>query len=261
MDLIAYRTENVPAVIRPATVGRDWMDETPNRFAYRCLPLTIANQHGWELLCPSSFDVLWTGGTDPSSLELVQFEDGDGLLPLTHFGSGVLTFKPGYLFRSEGPYNLFVGGPPNTRKDGIAPLTGIIEASWLPFTFTMNWIITRPGVVIRFRRGEPFCFLFPIARHLVEEVNPIIRELGDDPELHEQYQEWRELRAAYRHDVARDGSPRNARGREPFYARGTLASGAPVAGEHQTRLRVKPFCREQAADGGAFDASHRPSAE
>ena len=36
--------------MRPAPHRRDWMDESPDRYAYRCLPLAIANTHGWELL-------------------------------------------------------------------------------------------------------------------------------------------------------------------------------------------------------------------
>ncbi|MGZ3387305.1 MAG: DUF6065 family protein, partial [Isosphaeraceae bacterium] len=29
-----------------ADLQRDWMDASPNRFAYRCLPLSIVNQTG-----------------------------------------------------------------------------------------------------------------------------------------------------------------------------------------------------------------------
>ncbi len=35
-----------------ANVKRDWMDETSSKFAYRCLPLAIANQIGWWILQP-----------------------------------------------------------------------------------------------------------------------------------------------------------------------------------------------------------------
>ena len=38
---------------------RDWMDSTPNRFAYRCLPLTIANQTGWWIKNPVGFTATW----------------------------------------------------------------------------------------------------------------------------------------------------------------------------------------------------------
>ena len=29
---------------------RAWMDSTDRRFAYRCLPLSIANSMGWEVV-------------------------------------------------------------------------------------------------------------------------------------------------------------------------------------------------------------------
>ena len=76
MDLVCYLHPGWAPLIRPAPVKREWMDNTPDSFAYRCLPLNIANAHGWEILCPCAFDALWNGeaGTgavtiypDPSS--------------------------------------------------------------------------------------------------------------------------------------------------------------------------------------------------
>src|SRR6185312_10491140 len=115
MRLIAYRTSRFPNPIRPGSPRRAWMDDTTRRFAYRCLPLTIANQHGWELLCPCSFEALWTGGRSTRAIQIVRLA-GDGPLPESHFGEGVLTFHPGYLFRTEDRTNLFVTGPLNTRR-------------------------------------------------------------------------------------------------------------------------------------------------
>src|SRR5213596_529820 len=173
MRLIAYRVFEPTAIdpaplLRPASPRRRWMEETTDRFAYRCLPLSIANQHGWELLCPWSFEALWTGGHSEKSVQVVRLS-GEGPLPDSHFGEGILTFLPCYLFRTEEPYDLYVTGPVNIRKDGIVPLSAIVETDWLPFTFTMNWAFTRVGVPVRFEEGEPFCHIFPIASGLVEE--------------------------------------------------------------------------------------------
>ena len=55
MKLTFYAMEKGSARLRPAPPTRQWMDETSEAFAYRCLPLNIANAHGWELLSPSSF--------------------------------------------------------------------------------------------------------------------------------------------------------------------------------------------------------------
>ena len=43
MKLIAHVIDGHHVDIRPAPVERDWMEATNQRFAYRCLPLNIAN--------------------------------------------------------------------------------------------------------------------------------------------------------------------------------------------------------------------------
>jgi hypothetical protein len=48
----------------PAPPTRDWMDAFPDRHAYRCLPLAIANAHGWQLLLPVAVTVAWNGGME-----------------------------------------------------------------------------------------------------------------------------------------------------------------------------------------------------
>ena len=62
MELICFEVEPGRVALRPAGTSRQWMDATPGRFAYRCLPLTSANSHGWEMLCPADFEITWNGG-------------------------------------------------------------------------------------------------------------------------------------------------------------------------------------------------------
>lgn len=241
MRLIAYPLSGTVPLIRPASVRRDWMDDSPQRFAYRCLPMTIANSHGWEILSPVTFEATWDGGSGQGSVKIERLDDSTGRLPISHFGCGILTFEIGCLIRTEDGYNLYVTGPANTGKDGITALTGIVEASWMPYTFTMNWRFTRPGVPVRFQQGEPFCLFFPIPSGLVETVMPEWRSLASDRELSAQIREWGLSRAAWNRDLLVDGSLARAEGWQRFYSRGTLASGRVVAGEHRTRLAVRPF--------------------
>jgi len=216
------------------------MDDTTRRFAYRCLPLTIANQHGWELLCPCSFEALWTGGRSTRAIQIVRLA-GDGPLPESHFGEGVLTFHPGYLFRTEDRTNLFVTGPLNTPKDGIAPLSGVVETSWLPFTFTMNWKFTRVGIPVRFETGDPFCHFFPLDPGLVEQVEPEFRDLSSDATLQEQYSEWSASRDQFNRELFDPTSEATAQQWQRYYLHGAFHTGEPLPSQHRTRLEVKPF--------------------
>src|SRR3954454_16507116 len=55
MKLKLYALRPDPLPVRPAPLTRAWMDAVPDNHAYRCLPLNIANSHGWELLSPCAF--------------------------------------------------------------------------------------------------------------------------------------------------------------------------------------------------------------
>src|SRR3954470_9602500 len=89
--LEAFRVGASTPELRRATTQRDWMDGSRERFAYRCLPLVIANGLGWELLCPHRFSARWNGGVQPGDIE-VHVDDGvDCGFVQSHFGEGVLT--------------------------------------------------------------------------------------------------------------------------------------------------------------------------
>src|SRR5262249_50453511 len=150
-----------------------------------CLPLVIANVHGWELLCPFTFDAVWGGG--PGSEQIAIYSDPAEALQTptfvaSHFGSGILSFGPGLVVRTAPGWNLWITGPVNQFKDGAQALSACIEADWMPFTFAMSWKLTRPGLPVRFERGEPFCHFFPVPRGALAACEPRLRALDDDPE-------------------------------------------------------------------------------
>jgi hypothetical protein len=102
----------------------------------------------------------------------------------------------GYLFRTPPEVHLLATGPLNAPKDGIAALTGIVETDWLPFPFTMNWRMTRPGTV-HFEKDEPFCLIIPVRAGILEPIVPKLRELSDEPDLSRRYQALRDSRASF----------------------------------------------------------------
>jgi hypothetical protein len=135
-------------------------------------------------------------------------------------------------------------GPLNRPKDGIAPLAGIIETDWAPYTFTMNWIFTRPGLEVRFERGEPFCHFFPVRRGEIETVQPQLRALSDAPEIERQYRAWHASRRHFNAELKQPGSAAQAERWQKLYYRGLDAEGEPAAvDDHRTRLRVQPFAK------------------
>jgi hypothetical protein len=239
--LIAYVIDGHDIEIRPASLERDWMDRTNQRFAYRCLPLNIANAYGWEVLCPSGFIALWNGNDDIAGITI--FTDSDAPAPaVSHFGHGVLTFHMPCLFRTEPGFDLMVQGPINRPKDAIAALSGVIETDWSPYSFTMNWLFTRPGTPVRFEKGEPFCQIFPIRRSDLDAVVPEIHALSENPTLKAQHDSWTASREHFNTELLRPGSEAEAEKWQKMYYRGVVQGSDQVAApDHRTRLRVKPF--------------------
>jgi hypothetical protein len=241
MRLICYPTSDIPPSIVPAPVERDWMERTDDGFAYRCLPLNIANAHGWMILNPSPFIAAWSGDGGPNGVTVRTVADKRSIAT-SHFGSGVLTFGVNALFRTEPGYDLLVTGPFNQPKDGIQPLTGIVETDWAPSTFTMNWKFTRKQNPVAFERDEPFCMIFPLRRGLVEDIAPEFRRLDADPEVGAAYAAWAKSRRSFNEDLRKPSSPaRDAKWQKDYFQGGARFGEAPV--DHRTKLRAKPFAR------------------
>ena len=241
MKLTAYVVDGHSIDIRPAPVERDWMDNIDQRYAYRCLPLSIANAHGWEILCAAGFTAVWDGGPALDAVKVIT-DQAVAAPALGHFGFGLLTFHVPCLFRTEAGFDLMVTGPINRPKDAIAPLTGLIEADWAPYSFTMNWQFTRPQTPVRFEKGEPFCHIMPVRRGEIELVEPELRSLSDNPELKRQHDTWVADRKRFNIDLRQPGSEAQAEKWQKLYHRGVMPDGeAAGTADHRTRLKVRPF--------------------
>lgn len=250
MELICYLRENWALHIRPAPATRDWMDATPQSFAYRCLPLNIANAHGWEILCPTGFEAVWNGDAAMAGITITPTDDGDPAhLPISLFGSGVLTFHVNGLFRTPPGWNLWAGGSPNQPKDGIAALTGVIETDWSPYSFTMNWRFTRPHHKIRFEAGEPLCFLFPVQRAALDMVRPRFEDMAREPEMLAHFRAWNASRNEFLAEMRKpeSGALRPAETWQKRYYRGEDMADQPVAVDHMAKLRLRPFAAKSEA--------------
>lgn len=98
LDLIAYQLWDPGLEIVAASPKREWMAATPEHFAYRCLPMSIANEYGWMILGDQAVDILWDGSPDPSGV-MIRSSAQSKNTPMSHFGSGVVTWRITYFGR------------------------------------------------------------------------------------------------------------------------------------------------------------------
>jgi hypothetical protein len=237
VKIIAYKL-NEYAKIEKADLTRNWMDFSSSKFAYGCLPLIIANEMGWNIICQTSFKAIWNGSMDKDSIT-IQFldeKDPNNSQVDSHFGHGVITFHPGFLFSTEVGHNLYVKGVPNYLKDAIQPLEGVVETDWLPFTFTMNWKFTRSNTWVEFLKGEPIARILPYPRHYVEGFNPSIMHISTNEQLGLDYKDWTNDRNA--HQAGLQNGTKT--GMEKNYFKGVNKRLEKVE-YHQKKLVLKDF--------------------
>ena len=237
--LTCYQLHAHASQIVPAGSSRSWMDATPEHFAYRCLPLSIANAMGWEILAPCRVTAAWNGGPELSDLtiEVEGNAERPERLASSHFGSGILTFHIGYLFRTEPGIGIWVRGIPNLPKDGAAPLEGIVETDWLPFTFTMNWQLTRPGRIV-FEKDEPFCFITLLEYQALLHVQPEIVPIEEDPALKAEFTEWSTRRKDFNRGLIAEDPEVVQQRWQKWYTRGEMPDGEKRNPQHLSKVSL-----------------------
>ncbi len=135
---------------------------------------------GWDFLCPCAFEAVWHGGPGAGDVEIRLADrlgrSSSGSVPgevgfvQSREGEGLLTFYPGYQCKTEAEHALWVRGPINASKDGAVALESVIDTSILPGILSLHWRLTRPGQILRFEAGEPFCTIVPYPRAGLDEV-------------------------------------------------------------------------------------------
>jgi Family of unknown function (DUF6065) len=248
--LIGFITGDNAPQIAPASVNREWMtkqSEADQGWPSRCLPMLIANQSGWELRNPSAFTATWIAQKDGIDV-LIEADQyvANQLLPASHFGNGILTWRLPMLFRTPPGYNLLVRGPANYPKDAVCPLEGIVETDWASASFSMSWKLTRKQMPVRFEVGEPICMVVPQRRAELEEFAPELRPIESDEDLDRKHTLFLRERGAEKHaeQIARVAAGDRVEW-QGDYTRGVHRDGESGAPDHQTRRRLRPFAQSQ----------------
>ncbi len=220
---------------------RDWMNATPQRHAYRCLPLTIINQTGWWIKNPVGFTATWRGTNEPGGIEF-RFDGAAATWQNwinSQFGEGIITWNTPFLFRTrpEGS-RLLICGPPNYFKPHAHPLTALIESDWISMSFTMNWKLMVADQPVRFELGEPLFQAIPLASDVcsdLEGASVSYQKLSDHQELHHAYIEWSQGRRRF-HDQKSAGQVKPADWQKDYF-QGRDATGRQRASLHMQKIK------------------------
>lgn len=205
--------------IEQAPSDREWMTNTAGGYAYRCLPMSYANRHGWCVRLQSDVEVIWDGGTEAGSLQIICGREQNGFRMADNgTGNGIVTFHLNAIPRTSEDWNMWIMGAPNLVVPGASPLSGIVESDWAFGGPTSNWKITTPNTVVTFKKGDPVFFFVPVRKTELESFELFNFNIKDDEDINKHFVDhcnWRaEMDAAgkgvngkmYRRGIRADGT-------------------------------------------------------
>ncbi len=190
---VGIKNEEVGKLLEPLSnqKKREWF--TPH--FYYCHPLTIGNQYGFIVKAERDVTAYWDGSIEPSGVTIssslpnkpLQLYDG-------HFGSGIITVQNFWHFRTPPGVNLMTISPPNFPQHGLMHMTGVIETDNLRRDFTFNLKITKPGVYISIKKGDPVGAFIPVPRYFSDKFEiKYANELFTQEEIDLEYESGNEF--------------------------------------------------------------------
>lgn len=194
-------------IIKESSVKRDWMENTDEKHAYRCIPLSSANVHGWEVLLPEDVVIEWDGisSARPDHVKIIS----GSKYASSSTGNATVSFATGITFTTDEDHYLWISGSPNYPIDGLTPLTSILQSNWYRLPYTHSWIVNKKNERFVIPKMTPIMFFMPYPKNLLNsfDVN-VINKTQEQIKYESDYNTFRLENRSY-HSFYRDKKDHN----------------------------------------------------
>lgn len=177
-SITAYQISK-SADIYPSPVKRDWMENTYDRHAYNCFPVTLTNSLGWSVSFPEEISFIWDGISDSSS-EHVKVLSGEKYVS-TRRANGTISFNAGLGFKTNKDLSLLCIPTPNLFTRGAQCFTTLISSSFFHGDFPIVWKITEPMFKITIPPNTPVANIIPISLTDLQGSEINFKDLSEMP--------------------------------------------------------------------------------
>lgn len=161
-NVLAYTSGNLGSIDQ-LPLHRDWMDDTFDRHAYHCFPISLSNRLGWGISFPEDITFIWDGIND-STADHVKILSGSRYV---HSGRGnrTISFYTDITFVGENNENvtLLTMPVPNQFIRGAQCMNTLISTSVLSGELPVAWMITEPNIEITIPANTPVAAILPIS--------------------------------------------------------------------------------------------------
>lgn len=185
------------ADINQLPVQRDWMNETPDKHAYHCFPLTITNGLGWGISFKEDISFIWDGITDttPDHVTILKGEKYCHALR----GNATISFNTNFVMRTDEETTMLIMPVPNLFNESAQCFTTLISTSFYQSELPVAWRITKPNTEIFIPAGMPVASVIPLSVNKIQNYEvkiynkrKTLQEEQSMKKYHEKIQEFAE---------------------------------------------------------------------
>jgi hypothetical protein len=140
---------------------REWMDNTAEKHAYMCFPLTLTNGLGWGISFDRDIRAIWDGieNYEPDHVTILEGED----IVYTGRSHASLSFKTGLIFNTDKNTSILTMPVPNQFMRGMQTFTTLMSTSFYPGDLPLAIKITEPNKEIFIPAGTPVAAIIPLS--------------------------------------------------------------------------------------------------
>ncbi len=161
INISVEKTQGSTFEISPMSIKRDWMDNTSERHAYRCFPVTQSNVVGWSLSCTEDLEFIWDGINDqtPDHVEIIKAPEGS----YGGRGQSSISLNTGLIFRTDKDVSIFTINPVNYFSNDFETMSNIVSTSFYDNPLPLAIKVKKANEKIIIKAGTPIATIIPIS--------------------------------------------------------------------------------------------------
>lgn len=179
MQFEIYKASPYSAEIKQLTIKRQWMEDTFDKHAYHCFPVTLSNGLGWGISFPEEISFIWDGISDSTDTHVKVLKGHKYVY--TGRSNATISFKTGLILKTKEDLSMMAMPTPNWPIDGVWPFTVLISTSFFAGEFPIAWRITKSNEVITIPANTPVASVMPISLKSLNNSEGIIKKITDLP--------------------------------------------------------------------------------
>jgi hypothetical protein len=169
-NISVEKSHRSPFTIEPMSIKRDWMDQTSEKHAYRCFPVTQANVIGWSISCSEDIVFSWDGINDQTD-QHVKIDSPEG--SYSGRGQSSISLNTGLTFKTDQDVSILTINPVNYFSNDFETMSNLISTSFYGNPLPLAIKAKRANETVVIKAGTPIATLIPIS--LTQLNNTIIK--------------------------------------------------------------------------------------